>query len=75
MLYLCVCLCVCERDRGIKILSKNYCKCYLRCKVQALVYDILFPIAAIIDYATGLEKLSASKQFFVGAQSQMAVSL
>ena len=66
-------MCVHERDRGIKILSKNDCKCCLRCKVQALVYDILSPTTAMIDYATGLKKLSSNKQFLVGAQ--MAVSL
>ena len=35
---------------------------------QAPVYDILPPITALTDYATGLEKLSANGQFFVGAQ-------
>ena len=30
-------------------------------KLQALVYDILPPF---LDYATGLEKLSANEQFF-----------
>ena len=29
-------------------------------KLQALVYDILLQTAAIIDYAKGLEKLSAN---------------
>ena len=41
-------------------------------RLQALVYDILPPTTAIVDYATGLEKLSANKQFFDDAQ--MAVS-
>ena len=40
----------------------------VRAKLQALVYDILLPINVIVDYATGLEKLSANGQFFVGAQ-------
>ena len=45
----------------------------IRAKVQALVYDILLPISAIVDYAAGLENLSANGQFFAGAQ--MAASL
>ena len=32
--------------------------------LQALGYDILPPATAIIGYATGLEKLSASRVFF-----------
>ena len=32
-------------------------------KLQALVYDILHPATAV-----GLEKLSANRQFFIGAQ-------
>ena len=46
---------------------------HYRVKLQALVYDVLPPTSAIIDYAVGLEKLSANGQFFVGIQ--MAVSL
>ena len=42
-------------------------------KLQALVYLILPPATVIIDYAVGLEKLSAFGQFFAGAR--MAVSL
>ena len=42
-------------------------------KFQALVYDIFPPTTAIVNYATGLEKLTANGQFFVGAQ--MAVNL
>ena len=42
-------------------------------QLQALVYDILPPPTAIIDYAIGVEKLSANGQFFVGGQ--MAVNL
>ena len=37
-------------------------------KLQALVYDILPPTTATIDYVKGLEKLSATGQFFIGAQ-------
>ena len=40
---------------------------------QALVYDILPPTTAIIDYSIGLGKLSANEQFFIG--TQMAVRL
>ena len=42
-------------------------------KLPALVYDILPPTTAIVDYAIGLEKLSANEQFFDDAQK--AVSL
>ena len=42
-------------------------------KLQAGVHDILPPTTAIVDYATGLEKLSANEQFFDDAQT--AVSL
>ena len=42
-------------------------------KFQALVYDILPPTTAVIDYALGRRQLSASEQFFVVAQ--VAVSL
>ena len=45
-----------------------------RHKLQALVYDsFLQPVTGIVDYAIGLEKLSANEQFFVGAQ--MTVTL
>ena len=37
-------------------------------KLQALVYDIRSPTAAITDYAEGLGKLSANGQLFVGAE-------
>ena len=33
-------------------------------KLQTLVYDILLPTTSIVDYAIGLEKLSANEQFF-----------
>ena len=42
-------------------------------KFQALVYDVLPPIIAIIDYTIGFGKRLANGQFFIGAQ--MAVSL
>ena len=38
-------------------------------KLQALAYDILPPTTATIDYAIGLEKLSANEQFFDDAQT------
>ena len=41
-------------------------------KLQALPYNILPPTTALVDYAVGLEKLSANEQFFDDAQ--MAVS-
>ena len=42
-------------------------------KLQAGVYDTLPPTTAVVDYATGLEKLSANEQVFDSAQT--AVSL
>ena len=41
----------------------------VRNELQALVYDILPPTTAIIDYAIGLEKPSANGQLFVGAKT------
>ena len=41
--------------------------------IQAPIYDILPPTTATVDYAIGLEKLSANGQFFVVVQ--MAASL
>ena len=38
-----------------------------------MIYDILPPTTAIVDYAIGLEKLSVNEQFFDDAQ--IAVSL
>ena len=38
-------------------------------KLQALVYDIFPSTTAIFSYAIGSRKLSANKQFFVGAQT------
>ena len=42
-------------------------------RLQALVYGILPPTTAVIDFTTGLEQLSANGQLFIGVQ--MAVSL
>ena len=44
----------------------------IRFKLQALVDVILPPTTAVIDYALGLERLSANEEFFV--EAQMAVS-
>ena len=38
-------------------------------KLQALVYDSLPSTTAVFSYAIGSIKLSANKQFFVGAQT------
>ena len=51
----------------------NQTEVVLAAKLQALVYDILPPSTAILDYAIGLEKLSANQHIFVG--SQLAESL
>ena len=42
---------------------------WVACKLQALVYDILPSATAVFSYAIGPRKLSANKQFFVGAQT------
>ena len=41
-------------------------------KLQALVYDILPPTTAIVDYAIGLEKLSVNEQFFDDVQTAVS---
>ena len=45
----------------------------LECKLQALVYNIFPSTTAIVDYAMGLEELSANEPFF--NDDQTAVSL
>ena len=55
---MCVCVCVCACVRA--------CVCV---KLQALVYDILPSTTAVFSYGIGSIKLSANKQFFVGAQT------
>ena len=42
-------------------------------KLQALVYDILHSTIAIFSYAIESRKLSANKQFFVGAQTILSL--
>ena len=42
----------------------NFGRAWRNVKLQALVYDIVPPTTAILDYAIGLEKLSANEQFF-----------
>ena len=42
-------------------------------QTPSIVYDILRPTTAIVDFAIGLEKLSASERFF--HDTQTAVSL
>ena len=46
---------------------------YLPVKLQALVYDILPSATAVFSYAIGSRKLSANKQFFVGAQTVVSL--
>ena len=45
-------------------------QCYVVVQTPSriLVYGILPPTAAVVDYVVGLGKLSADEQFFVGAQ-------
>ena len=42
-------------------------------KLQALVYDILPSTTAVFSHAIGSRKLSANKQFFVGAQTVVSL--
>ena len=42
-------------------------------ELQVLVYDILLPTTAVVDYSIGLGKLTANERFFVG--TQMAIRL
>ena len=42
-------------------------------KLQALVYDILPSTTAVFSYTIGSRKLSANKQFFVGAQTVISL--
>ena len=42
-------------------------------KLQTLVYDILPSTTAVFSYAIGARKLSANKQFFVGAQTVVSL--
>ena len=41
-------------------------------KLQVLVYSVLPPTTAIVDYAIGLGKLSANEQFFDDAQTAVS---
>ena len=45
----------------------------VRVKLQVLVYDILPSTTAVFSYAIGSRKLSASEQFFVGAQTVVSL--
>ena len=51
--------------------SKPPTSVYLRVhsKLPELVYDILPPTTVTVDYATGLETLSANERFFNDAQT------
>ena len=42
-------------------------------KLQALVYNILCPTTAMVDYAISLQKLSANEQFFGDAQTTISL--
>ena len=42
-------------------------------KLQALVYNILPSTTAVFSYAIGSRKLSANKQFLVGAQTVVSL--
>ena len=42
-------------------------------KLQALVYDILPSATAVFSYAIGSRKMSATEQYFVGAQTVVSL--
>ena len=42
-------------------------------KLQALVYDILPSTTAVFSYAIGSRKMSATEQYFVGAQTVVSL--
>ena len=44
-----------------------------KCKLQALVYDILPSTTAVFSFTIGSRKLSANEQFFVGAQTVVSL--
>ena len=67
---MCVCVCVCVCVYLFVCLCVRACVCV---KHLILVYDILPPTTATVDYAIGPEKLSANEQFF--DDTQTAVSL
>ena len=75
----CVCVCVCvvfslSLKIAIIIIDTPFGSGYGPVdKLQAVMYDILPPTTAIIDYAAVLEKLSANGQLFTGVQ--MAISV
>ena len=54
---------------GLQARSRKLVMVTASCKLQALVYDILPSTTAVFSYAIGSRKLSANKQFFVGAQT------
>ena len=45
----------------------------VNCTLQALVYDILPSTTAVFSYIIGSWKLSASEQFFIGAQTVLSL--
>ena len=45
----------------------------MQLKLQALGHDILPSTTAVFSYAIGSRKLSANKQFFVGAQTVVSL--
>ena len=48
-------------------------KVWVLVKLQALVYNILPSTTAVFSYAIGSRKLSANKQFLVGAQTMVTL--
>ena len=51
----------------------NFSSVNAQSKFQALVYNILPSTDAVFSYAIGSRKLSANKQFFVGAQTLVSL--
>ena len=53
--------------------SGRYVASTVLLKLQALVYDIFLSTTAVFSYSIGSRKLSANKQFFVGAQAVLSL--
>ena len=64
-------------NAGVIVMDKDispvYCFDADRCKLQALVYDILPSTTAVFSYAIGSRKLSVNEQFFVGAPTVVSL--
>ena len=58
---------------GVASTTSLVCRVTSVVKLQVLVYDILPSTTAVFSYAIRSRKLSANKQFFVGAQTVVSL--